>query len=256
MRIAILLLIVGQAFGAITVIGKAKGDPSNGLPVINTTGGNLILCTVSSDTNNALCFDNQNIPVYTLIGCSANGGGQFVCMSYLYNFPTPGSTTFNATATTQSLYVQVVAGAKDPGLATIQTATNSGSGGLAVSLTPACTNSLVIAGLHADGGLATVSGLTLDNSQATFSGVWGGAAASTIQTTATAVTATWSSITGPNSTVIAAILATTSSCGGGTTWGTWDGATVGASSGNLSKWNGVTIGTSAGNIITWNGLTR
>lgn len=216
MRLSVLLLLLAvQAGAAITTIGDAKGDPSGGLPTINTTGGNLILCYVSSDTNNALCFDNQNVPTYTLVGCSANGSGQFVCLSYLYNFPTPGSTTFNASATTQSLYVKVVAGAKDPSLATIQKVTASASGAVSTSITPACTNSLVFAGLHQDGGGIAVSGLTLDNAIVTFAGVWGGAAASTIQTTATAVTVNWTTMTGPSSAMVAAILATTSSCGGG-----------------------------------------
>ena len=40
-----------------------------------------------------------------------------------------------------------------------------------------------------------------------------------------------------------------------TTWGTWNGITVGSSSSNISKWNGGTIGTSSTNIGGWNGLT-
>lgn len=41
----------------------------------------------------------------------------------------------------------------------------------------------------------------------------------------------------------------------GGVWGTWNGKTVGGSSGNVSSWNGGTIGTSTGNIGTYDGLT-
>ena len=39
-----------------------------------------------------------------------------------------------------------------------------------------------------------------------------------------------------------------------TTWGTFNGITVGTSAGNVSKFNGGTIGTTAGNIGSFNGL--
>jgi hypothetical protein len=214
MRLALALMLAGCAHGAITTIFNATGN-SGSIPTGDTTGGNLILCYVSSDTNNAICFDNQNVPSYTLASCKANGSGQFICLSYLYNFPTPGSTNFGTGAANWSMYVKVVAGAKDPSLATIQTASANATGAVSVSLTPSCTNSLVFSGLHIDGGGVAVSGLTLDNAQTTFGGSWGGGAASAIQTTATAVTVNWTTMTGPSATMIVAILATTSSCGGG-----------------------------------------
>lgn len=255
MRLAILalLLMASQAYGAITVIGHAAGDPS-GLASLSTTGGNLILCWVSSDTPGNVCFDNQNVPAYTSVGCSPNGSGQTVCLSYLYNFPTPGTTTFDTAAGFNSVYVLVVAGAADPAAATIQTAVNSGSGAVSVSLTPNCTNSLVITGFHANAITPTLTGLTQDDAQFTFGGSWGGGAGHTIQTTATATTAAWTVSTGPNAAMIASILATTSVCAGGPAWGTWNGQTVGSSSGNISAWDGKTIGVSSGNIGSYNGL--
>jgi len=38
-------------------------------------------------------------------------------------------------------------------------------------------------------------------------------------------------------------------------WGSWNGVTVGASTGNVSSIDGKTIGTSSGNFGSWNGLT-
>src|SRR5208283_4191252 len=52
----------------------------------------------------------------------------------------------------------------------------------------------------------------------------------------------------------AGILSCLSLLFGTTTWNTFDGGTVGSSSGNISKWNGLTIGTSSGNINVWNNL--
>lgn len=40
-----------------------------------------------------------------------------------------------------------------------------------------------------------------------------------------------------------------------TAWASWNGKTVGSSSGNVVLWDAKTIGTATGNLNSWNGLT-
>jgi hypothetical protein len=218
-----LLLAASQAWGSITYIAGASAS-STTTPAINTTGANLLIIVVTVDNSASLpgtIFDavGGHTNTYTLAKSITAAGSSAGTYTYYCLNPAYVGSGHTFTISIANGYPSIYAAAYS-GVASssaLDAVTNSAAITTGTSLqpgtiTPSCTNELVVAGLFAENGTATVSGATLRQARATISGWWGGAYADSIQTSKAAINPAWSFTSGHAAATIVAFKAADSDC--------------------------------------------
>jgi hypothetical protein len=218
------LLVASQAFGAFTYIASTSGGVSVTSPSIDTTGANLLIIVITADNGGAYLSVYDTISghsnTYTPAKSQASTGAATTYTYYCVNpaWVGPGHL-FNVSVSNgyESIYAAAYSGAASSPLDTVtNSAFNTANASIQPgSITPSCTNELVVTGVFAENGIPAVSGATLRKSRATSSGSWGGGLADSIQTAATAINPTWTVSSGHNGATIVAFKASDSVCGGG-----------------------------------------
>lgn len=231
--IAATLLLTAHAFGAIAFIASGEGLDSSGSTAahkIDSTGATLLIVTVARSSaatgiSGPVDFTDAcpSGPCNTFATAVSKTGTNSVTTVYYSVNPANTGTGhyFVFTATSGALYIT---GAAYSGSALsnlvdqLNSNATSGTGSIQPgSITPACTNELVItsvAGETLSGSTPSLAGATVREEQAGLSsptrtpGGFGDA----IQTTATAINPTWSFTTNGKDAAIVSFKAATSIC--------------------------------------------
>jgi len=218
-----LLLMSVPAWGAFSYIASASGGPAGTTPAIDSTGATLLVVVVALDAGAGTRTVGDNVGgygnTYTLAKTVTSVGGGINEIYYCVN-PAHVGSGHTFTVASANSYPSIYAAAYSGSAASpLDSITNSAtiSSGTSIqpgSITPSCTNELVIAGLMAEAGTPTVSGATLRQARATQSGSFGGALADSIQTSKTAINPIWSFSSGHAGATIVAFRAVDSVCAG------------------------------------------
>jgi hypothetical protein len=217
------LLTASQAFGAFTYIASTSGGNNQTSPSIDTTGANLLIIVVTVDGGGTglSIFDaiSGHSNVYATAKSQAAAGSSSTYTFYCVNpaWVGPGHVFHVSVANGyESIYAAAYSGAASSPLdAVTNSAYNTANTTIQPgSITPSCSNELVIAGMFAENGTPAVSGATLRQARATVGGSWGGGLADSIQTAKTAINPTWTVSSGHNAATIVAFKASDSVCTG------------------------------------------
>jgi hypothetical protein len=218
------LILASHAFGAFSYIASASGGTALTSPGINTTGANLLIVVVTVDNGGAYLAIYDTIAghsnTYTFAKSQAAAGTATTYTYYCANPTYVGSGhVFNVSVANgyESIYAAAYSGAASSPLdAVTNSATNNANATIQPgSMTPTCTNELVITGMFTEGGATpTISGATVRQARSSGGANWGGGLADSIQTAIVAINPTWTVASGHNAATIVAFQAADSVCGG------------------------------------------